>query len=192
MSVPPFELFHGCSDGLVCRPRFRGHGTGDGFDQRVLPMEHVRCVVGLQRVFHRGQQPGRFIARRLDHPAIALGQGRRQEGIPRSVIAGLSQLCHKNTVALRVHRDEAKAAGKRFVLGHRKGFWGHAVGSAYGVIVVGGHHRLFHVEIGLLLSPIGGRNKAVKACQSEEETDQANAACPDCNADEMEGNHDAV
>src|SRR2546426_12034255 len=52
-----------------------------------------------------------------------------------------------NKVALRVHRDEAKAAGKRFVLGHRDVFWGHAVGQAYGFIVVVGHHRLFHLEI---------------------------------------------
>ena len=110
VSAPPFELFHGGSDGLVCRPRFRGHGTGDGFAQRGLPMEQVRCVVGLQRVFHRGQQPGRFIARRLDHPAMELCQGRRQACIPCSVDRGPEQLCHNNTVVLRVHRDQAKAA----------------------------------------------------------------------------------
>ena len=63
---------------------------------------------------------------------------------------------------------------------------GHAVCEAYGVSVVGGHHCSFHVEIDRLLRPIGGRNKAVKACQSEEETDQANAAGPNSNADEMQ------
>jgi len=32
----------GFSDGLVCRPLFRGHGTGARLDQLVLPMEQVR------------------------------------------------------------------------------------------------------------------------------------------------------
>src|SRR2546425_3308182 len=41
VSLHPFELFHGFSDGLVCSPLFRGHGTGDCFDQLVLHMEQV-------------------------------------------------------------------------------------------------------------------------------------------------------
>jgi hypothetical protein len=32
---------------------------------------------------------------------------------------------------------------------------GHAIGQACGFIVVVGHHRLFHLDIDLLLSPIG-------------------------------------
>jgi hypothetical protein len=47
------------------------------------------------------------------------------------------------------------------------------------------------VEIALLLRPIGGGKKAVKAWQIEAETDQAKAAGPDGNADEMEGQHEA-
>ena len=112
--------------------------------------------------------------------------------MPSCLITGLSQLFHNNKVALRVHRDEAKAAGKRFVLGHREVFWGHAVGQAYGCIVVGGHHRLFHLDIDLLLSPIGGRHKAVETRQIQEETHQANAACPDFDTDKMESNHESV
>jgi hypothetical protein len=108
------------------------------------------------------------------------------------VIAGLRQLFQKHEVALGVHRDEAKAAGKRFVLGHRKVFLGHAVGQACGFILAIGHHRLFNVDIDLLLSAIGGCHKAVEARQVEKETHQANAAGPDFDADEMEGNHDAV
>ena len=38
----------------------------------------------------------------------------------------------------------------------------------------------------------GGGHKAGKASQVEEETHQANAACPDFDADQMEGNHEAV
>src|SRR5262245_31930468 len=34
-----FELLPGFGDGCVCRPLFRGHGTGDGFDQLVLHVE---------------------------------------------------------------------------------------------------------------------------------------------------------
>ena len=149
-------------------------------------------MVRLQIVFHIGQQPRRFIAGRLDDPTIELCQSWCHPLIPSCLISGLRQLLQNNEMALRVHRDETKAAGKRFVLGHREVFVGHAIGQAYGFIVVVGHHRLFNVAIDLLLSPIGGRNKAVKACQIEEETGLANAACPDFNADEMEGNHDAV
>jgi hypothetical protein len=58
--------------------------------------------------------------------------------------------------------------------------------------VVGGHHRLCHLDIDLLLSPRGGRHKAVKACQGEQETDQAHAACPDFNTAKRKGNHESV
>jgi hypothetical protein len=51
---------------------------------------------------------------------------------------------------------------------------------------------LFNVEIDLLLSPLGGRHKAVQPREIQEETHQAHAARPDCDADHMEGNHDAV
>ena len=110
----------------------------------------------------------------------------------RGLIAGLSQLFQNNEVALGVHRDEAKAAGKRFVLGHREVFVGHVLGQACGFVLAVGDHRLFNLAVDLLLSPIGGRDKAVKTCQVEEETDQANAARPDFDADQMEGNHEPV
>jgi len=143
-------------------------------------------------VFHIGQQSGRFIARRLDDPALELGQGGCHEVMPRGLITGLSQLFQNNKVALWIHRDEAQATGKRFVLGHREVFWGHVLGQAWGLGVVVGNDRLFNLEVHLLLSPIGGGHKAVKAGQVEEETHQANATCPDFDADQMEGNHDAV
>ena len=82
VGLQPLELFLGFDHGLVCRPLFRGHGTGDGFDQLVLHMEQVGGVMGLQIVFHIGQQPGRFIAGRLDDPAIELCQGWRHERRP--------------------------------------------------------------------------------------------------------------
>src|SRR5215468_3436867 len=40
--VHVFKLLPGFGDGLVGRPLFCGHGTGDGFDQLVLHMEQVR------------------------------------------------------------------------------------------------------------------------------------------------------
>ena len=82
----------------------------------------------LQIVFHRGQQPGRFITRRLDHPAIEWREGWRHVCIPDMLIAGLRQLFQKNKVALRVHRDETQTAGERFVLGHGEVSWGHVLG----------------------------------------------------------------
>ena len=55
-----------------------------------------------------------------------------------------------------------------------------------------GYDRLFNLEVHLLLSPIGGDHKAVKAGQMEEETHQANATCPDFDADQMAGNHESM
>ena len=143
-------------------------------------------------MFHIGQQTGRFITGRLDHPAIERRQGRRHACIPSCLIAGLSQLFHNNEIALRVHRDEAQATGKGFVLGHREVFLGHAVGQACGFIVAIGHHRLFNVDIDLLLRPIGGGHKAVETSQLEKETHQANATGPNFGVDEVAGNHEAV
>src|SRR5262249_31761389 len=97
-----------------------------------------------------------------------------------------------NAVALRGHRDEAQAAGKRFVLGHREVCVGHALGQVCGFVLAIGHQRLCNWEIALLLSPIGGGHKAVKSCQGEQETHQAHAACPDFDTDQMESKHDAV
>jgi hypothetical protein len=48
------------------------------------------------------------------------------------------------------------------------------------------------LEIDLLLSPIGSGDKAVESRQMKEETHQAHAAGPDFDADQMEGNYDAV
>src|SRR5262252_3008893 len=55
-----------------------------------------------------------------------------------------------------------------------------------------GHHRVFHLDIDLLLSPIGGRHKAVEPRQMQEETHQANTACPDCDTDQMASHHESV
>ncbi len=93
-------------------------------------------------MFNIGQQAGRFITGRLDHLAVELRQGRRHERIPAGLIAGLSQLFQNNEVALGVHRHQAKAAGKRFVLGHREVFAGHVLGQACGFVLAVGDHRL--------------------------------------------------
>src|SRR5438445_11282091 len=94
-----------------------------------------------------------------------------------------------NEVALGVHCHEAKAARKRFVLSDRDGFAGHVLGQACGFVLAVGDHRFFNPAIHLLLSSIGGRDKAVKARQVEPETHQANATRPDFDADEMDGDH---
>ena len=112
--------------------------------------------------------------------------------MPRSLITGLSQLFHNQEVTLRVHRDEAQAAGKRFVLGHGAVLVGPVLGHAYGCIAALGHPRVFHLDIDLLRRPIGGRHKAVETRQVQEETHQANTTGPDFDADQMAGNHEAV
>jgi hypothetical protein len=92
-------------------------------------------VVRLPIGFHRGHQPRRFIAGRLQPPTMERRQGRGQERIPHDVITGLSQLFRKNAMALRGHREEAQTTGTRFVLGHRQGFTGPGLGPACGFIV---------------------------------------------------------
>ena len=42
VGLQPFELCSGVGDGLMGGPLFGGHGSGDRFDQLVLPMEQVR------------------------------------------------------------------------------------------------------------------------------------------------------
>ena len=79
-----------------------------------------------------------------------------------------------------------------FVLGHAEVFWGHVLGQAWGLALVIVNDSLFNLDIDLLLSPIGGRDKAVKAGLMEKETNQANATGPDFDADHMEGHHQPV
>jgi len=128
----------------------------------------------------------------LNHLTIELRQGWCHECIPHALITGLSQLFQNNEVAVGVHRHQAKAARKRFVLSHREVFAGHVLGQAHGFALAVGDHGCFNLTVDLLLSAIGGRDKAVPTTQLEEETSQANAARPDFDADQMEGNHEAV
>jgi len=112
--------------------------------------------------------------------------------MPAGLIAGLSQLFHKNAVALGVHRHQAQAARQRFVLRDRDGFAGQVLGLAGGVVVALGAQRFFTPAVHLLLSPRGSRDKTVQARQGEEKTNQAKATRPDFDADEMAGHHDPV
>jgi hypothetical protein len=155
-------------------------------------MEQGGGVVRLKRVFSIGQQTGRFIAGGLHDLTVELRQGRRPPRMPAGLIAGLRQLCHNNAVALRGHREEAQAAGKRVVLGHREVFPGPVRGQAGGFVLVVDDSRFFHPAVDVLLSPIGSRDKAVKSCQGETKTHQAKAAGSDCDTDPREGNHAAV
>jgi hypothetical protein len=58
--------------------------------------------------------------------------------------------------------------------------------------LAGGDHRFFNPAVDLLLSAIGGRHKAVKPRQVEEETHDANTARADFDTGKMEGNDQAV
>src|SRR5215831_3937146 len=112
--------------------------------------------------------------------------------MPCSLIASLSELFQNNEVALGVHSDEAKAAGKRFVLGHGEVFVGHSLGQAWGLGLVIVDDRLFNVNIDLLLCAIGGGHKAVQTRQVQEKTHQTNATCSAFDTDQMETNHEAM
>jgi hypothetical protein len=123
---------------------------------------------------------------------VTLRQGWRHELIPGCLIASLSQVFQDDEVALGVHCHQTKAARKRFVLSHGDVCAGHVFGQAGGFGVAVGGNRFFNLTVDLWLSPIGGRDKAVKPRQVEDKTGQAHAACPDFDAHEVDGHHQPV
>src|SRR5690349_3071443 len=139
-----------------------------------------------------GQETRGFITGGLQHLTVELLQGRCHECIPDTLIAGLSELFQDNEVADRLDCHEAKSTSAGFVWGHSDGFVGHVLGQArsFGLAVV--DDGLFHLTVYLLLSSIGGGDKSVQSCQLKQETDQANAASADLNADQMEGQHQSM
>ena len=190
--LQPFELLCRFGNGLMGRSLFGRHGTGDGFDQLVLPMKQVGGVMRFQIMFDIGQQSGGRIAGRLDDSAMHLCQSRCHAGIPAGLIACLRQLFHNDEVALGVHGDEAQAAGEGFVLGDGEVLVGPRFGHAWGLALVIVDNGLLNLDVDLLLSPIGGRHKAVEAGEVEEETHQANTAGAHFDADHMKSNHESV
>jgi hypothetical protein len=146
-------------------------------------------MVRRQRVGNRGPPSGRCIAACLTHRAIELRQGRGHARIPAGLIAGLRQLFQQNAGALGGHGHAAKTARKRFVLRDRDGVTGHGLGQACGFVLAVGAHRFCNPAIHPRLSALGGRDKAVKARQGEQETHQAHATRPAFDADERDGNH---
>jgi len=108
------------------------------------------------------------------------------------LITSLGQLFHNNKVALWGQRDKAEATRQRFVLGSGEVFVGHGLGQAGGLALALVDAGVFHLAVALLPSPIGGGDKAVETRQVQEETHQAHATGPDCEAEQMAGNHAAV
>jgi hypothetical protein len=190
--LQPFELLCRFGNGLMGRSLFGRHGTGDGFDQLGLPMQQVGGVMRFQIMFHRGQQSGGLIAGRLDDSAMPRCQSRCHACIPAGLIACLRQLFHNDEVALGVHGDEAQAAGEGCVLGDGEVFVGHRFGHAWGLALGIGDNGWLNVDVDRLLSPIGGRHKAVEAGEGEEETHQAHAAGANFDADSMKSHHASV
>lgn len=179
-------------DRLVSGPLFGGHRRGDGLTEFMLDVEQVRRVVRFEIMFNIRQKTRSLITGGLNHLAVERRQGGRHKLMPAGLIAGLSQLFQNNEIAVGVHRHQAKAARKRFVLRHGDVFAGHILGQACGFSLAVGDHCFFNPAVNLLLSPVGGRDKAVKPRQVEEEADQANAARPDFDANQVEGHHQPV
>jgi hypothetical protein len=103
--------------------------------------------------------------------------------------ASLSQVFQENDVAHRVACHKAKPIGECFVLGHGDGFAGHGLGHACSFSVAAGDDGVFHLAVDLVLSPIGGSDKAVQTREVEEETDQPHTARTDLDTDEVEGSN---
>jgi len=91
------------------------------------------------------------------------------------LITGVGRLLQNNVVALGFRSHQAKAAGKRFILGQRDGFGGHVLGQPCAFLLAIPYNRFLHLAVDLLLDAIGRGNKAIEAYESEEQTHQANA-----------------
>ena len=74
----------------------------------------------------------------------------------------------------------------RFILGQGDRFGGHVLGQARLFLVAICHDRLLHLAVDLLLHPIGGCDKAIKAREFEKQTHQANATGTNLNTDQMD------
>ena len=88
--------------------------------------------------------------------------------------------------------DETKAVGQGFVLGHAVRFRGHVLGPAWGLGLIIVNDGLFNLDIDVLWSATGGRDKSVAARKVQKETHQANAIGTDFDTDQMEGHHQSV
>ena len=148
--------------------------------------------MGLQIMLDIGQQPRGFIAGRLDHPAVERRQGGFHECIPRYLIASLSSLFQHNEVAFWLHGDEAKAASKRFVLGHGDLFFGHVLGQARGFALTVIDDGMLNLRVDSLLRAIRGGDKTVESGHMEKEANDANAARSDFDTGYMKGNDESV
>jgi len=155
-------------------------------------MAEVRCGGRLESMRHIRQQAGSCLPGRWDPLTLARGQGRCHERLPAGVIAGLRPLCHKHAVAVGVHRHQAPPARPRVVLRHRAVCAGHGLGHARGCALAGGDPRCVNRTVDLGLRARGGGDQAVQSTPREAETGQAQAARPDCDAHEGEGQHQPV
>ena len=128
-----------------------------------------------QVMFHVGQQPRCFIAGRLNDLTVQTRQGLLHERLPRVLITGVGRLLQHNVVALGFRCHQAQSAGKRFILGQRDGFGGHVLCQPCAFLLAIPHNRFLHLAVDLLLDAIGGSNKAIEACEFEQQTHQAHA-----------------
>ena len=162
------ELRLSCGGCLVGSSFFRRQRSTDGLTEFMLHMEYVGRVMRSQVMRNIGEEAGSFITGGLNDLAVELREGRRHEGIPRGVIAGLSKLLQDNEVAHRLRSHQAQAPSKGFVLGYGDVLTGHVLGQPCGFRLAVGTDRFFNLAIHLLLSSIRGRDKPVQTGQLEE------------------------
>jgi hypothetical protein len=158
----------------------------------MLHMEEVRRVVRAEVMFHIRQQTRCFIAGRLYDLTVQTRQRLLHERMPCVLIAGWSCLLQEDVVALGLYCYQAKPPGKRFILGQRDGFSGHVFGQTRAFLPAVRHDGLLHVPVDLLLRPIGDRNKAIKACEFQEEANQANTTGTDFGTHQVYPEHQTM
>jgi len=140
---------------------------------------------------HRPEARG-FITGGLNHVTVQPCQGGCHERIPDVLITALSELFQENEVAHGLDGHQAQSTRAGFILGHGDGFARHVLGQVCGFGLVVVNDGLFNLKVDLLLSPIGGGDKAVQSREVEQETDQTNATSTHFDTDQVQGSNEPM
>ena len=141
---------------------------------------------------HIRQQARRFITGGWNDLTVETRKRLLHQRMPRVLIAALGRLLQNNGVALGFRRHQAQPTCTRCILGQGEVFGGHVFGQMCAFLVTIRHDRLLHLAVDLLLGAIGGRDKAVKAGECEQQTHQANATRTDFRAHQMDPEHETM
>jgi hypothetical protein len=120
------------------------------------------------------------------------GQGVFQQGMP-----GVLRTCSRLWLASHVgtHRgapSQAEPPGTRGIWRSGEVFGWHVAREARTLLLAIGHEGLLHTTVDLVLRPIRGADKAIEACELQEQTHQTNATRTHLDTDQVEREDQAM